>query len=276
MRTQQDLTALLEAASIDRDRIEAAGLNLEEPVDHPYVLLVTIDNPPVNAATLDIYRALQELFWNLPADGTIRCVVLTGAGSRAFVGGADVKSFLSRAPGNSLQQSRIARTGFDAIRECVVPVVGAINGAAVGAGLVIAAVCDVLIASENATFGLPEIDVGILGGCKHLSMLVSRKRLRWMALSGHRMTAAEMLEAGAVEKVVPLTDLIPAALEMADILATKSPPGIRTMKEVLNIIEYMDVYDGYHVEQMGSAIVSGLPESKEAASSFIEKRKPNF
>jgi enoyl-CoA hydratase len=274
--TTTGLAKSLATAGINLDLVAAAGLRVEQLSDHPHVLLVTIDRPPVNAATLELYRGLTELFWNLPADGEVRCVVLTGAGSRAFVGGADVKSFLTRVPGNSLQQSRISRTGFDAIRECVVPVVGAINGPAVGAGLVIAAVCDVLVASENATFGLPEIDVGILGGVKHLSLLVTKKQLRWMALSGKRLTAAEMLATGALEKVVSPEELMPTALAMADVLAAKSPPGLRLMKEVMNIIEFMDIYDGYHIEQLGSAIVSGLPESKEAAAAFLERRKPDF
>jgi enoyl-CoA hydratase len=256
--------------------MEGNGLHTTYPEGHPHILVVTIDRPPVNAATLDLYRGITDVFSDLPGDGKIRSVVLTGAGSRAFVGGADVTTFMTRVPGNSLQQSRISRTAFDSIRECVVPVIGAINGPALGAGLAIAAACDVLIASTNATFGLPEINVGILGGAQHLSLLVPKKQLRWMALSGKRLSAAEMHAFGSLERVVEFEDLLPTALAMADELATKSPPGLRLQKECLNIIEYMGIYDGYHVEQLGTAILSGLPESKEAAAAFIEKRAPKF
>jgi enoyl-CoA hydratase len=239
-------------------------------------MVVTIDRPPVNAVTLDTFIAIKEIFSNIADDGVVRCVILTGAGSRAFIGGADVKSFLTRMPGNSLQRSRISRAAFNSIRECVVPVIGAINGPALGAGLVIAAVCDVLVASTKACFGLPEINVGILGGAKHLSLLVSEKQLRWMALSGKNLSATELLAFGGLVRVLEPDDLMPVALEMAKELASKSPPGLRLQKECLNIIEGMDLYDGYHVEQLGSAIAVGFPESKEAAAAFLEKRTPDF
>jgi enoyl-CoA hydratase len=252
------------------------GVSTSTLDEHPYVLVVTIDNPPVNAVNIELFTQLRNVFEGIEADGKIRAVVLTGAGTRAFIGGADVKSFLNRVPGNSLNRSRVSRACFDAIRECVVPVIGAINGPALGAGLVIAAACDVLVASENATFGLPEINVGILGGAKHLSLLVPQKLLRWMALSGSRLRAAEMAAFGSVLQVVPGEHLLPRALALADELAGKSPPGLRLQKECLNMIEEMGLYDGYHVEQLGTAIVSGLPESKEAAAAFLEKRTPRF
>jgi enoyl-CoA hydratase len=252
------------------------GIHTAAQDDHPHVLVVTIDNPPVNAVTLQLFSELGAVFEGIEGDGKIRSVVLTGAGTRAFVGGADVNGFLTRIPGNSLNRSRVARNCFDAIRECVVPVIGAINGPALGAGLAIAAACDVLIASDNATFGLPEINVGILGGAKHLSLLVPQKQLRWMALSGSRLRAAEMASFGGVLKVVPPEQLFAQALTLADELAAKSPSGLRLQKECLNIIEGMGLYDGYHIEQLGTAIASGLPDSKEAAAAFLEKRTPKF
>jgi enoyl-CoA hydratase len=244
--------------------------------DHPYVQVVTIDNPPVNAVNLGLFAEIRRIFEGIEGDGKIRSVVLTGAGTRAFVGGADVKGFLTRVPGNSLNQSRVARNCFDSIRECVVPVIGAINGPALGAGLAIAAACDVLIASDNATFGLPEINVGILGGAKHLSLLVPQKQLRWMALSGSRLRATDLAAFGGVLEVVSPDQLFARALALADDLAGKSPSGLRLQKECLNLIEEMGLYDGYHVEQLGTAIVSGLADSKEAAAAFLEKRKPHF
>jgi enoyl-CoA hydratase len=100
--------------------------------------------------------------------------------------------------------------------------------------------------------------------------------MRWMALSGKRLSAQELTAAGGVERVVPADRLIAEALAMADEIAEKSPPAIRLQKECLNLIETLGVDQGYHVEQLGTAILSSLPESKEAASAFVAKRKPKF
>jgi enoyl-CoA hydratase len=253
-----------------------AQIRVELPSDHPHVLLATIDNPPVNVMNTALYLRMQELFEGIAGDGKVRCIVLTGAGARAFVAGSDVKDFAVLTPGTALARARIIRNAFTAIRECVVPVIGAINGPALGAGMAIAAACDVVLAAENAVFGLPEINVGVLGGAQHLSRVVPPKRMRWMALSGKRLSAQELTAAGGVERVVPADRLIAEALAMADEIAEKSPPAIRLQKECLNLIETLGVDQGYHVEQLGTAILSSLPESKEAASAFVAKRKPKF
>jgi enoyl-CoA hydratase len=251
-------------------------IRVDYPQDHPHVLLATIDNPPDNVMTSALYRRLAELFGGIAADGKTRCVVLTAAGSRAFVAGSDVNEFKAMTPGSVLPRARTVRGAFRAVHDCVVPVIAAINGAALGAGMAIAAACDVVVAAENASFGLPEINVGVLGGAQHLSRMVSPMRMRWMSLSGTRISAAELQAAGGVERVVPADRLLAEALAMADIIAGKSPPAIRIQKELLNMIETLGVEEGYHIEQFGTALLSSLPESKEAASAFLEKRKPNF
>jgi len=253
-----------------------ARIRLDHPEDHPHVLVATIDNPPVNVMSTALYRRLREIFEEIAADGAVRCVVLTAAGTRAFVAGSDIKDFAVLTPANALTRARLVRGALNAIHDCVVPVIGAVNGPALGAGMAISAACDVVVAAETATFGLPEINVGVLGGGQHLSRMVSPKQMRWMALSGKRMSAAELMAAGGVERVVPAARLMEEALAMADEIAAKSPPAIRLQKECLNMIETLGVSEGYHVEQFGTAILSSLAESKEAASAFVEKRKPNF
>ena len=253
-----------------------AQIRTELPDDHPHVLVATIDNPPVNVMNTALYLRMTELFEGIAADGKVRCIVLTGAGSRAFVAGSDVRDFAVLTPDTALARARVIRSAFTAIRDCVVPVIGAINGPALGAGMAIAAACDVVVAAENAVFGLPEINVGVLGGAQHLSRMVPPKRMRWMALSGQRLSARELNAAGGVERVVRADRLLVEALAMADEIAEKSPPAIRLQKECLNLIETLGVDEGYHIEQLGTAILSSLPESKEAAAAFVAKRKPKF
>lgn len=244
--------------------------------DFPNIIMVTIDNPPINLMNQSLFLRLKTIFEELGQDGTVRCAILTASGSRAFVAGADVKDFANLNPAKSLIRSRLIRNAINTIHECIVPVIGAVNSAALGAGMAIAAACDVLVAAETATFGLPEINVGVLGGAQHLSSMVSPKQMRWMALSGKRLTARELMAAGAIEQVVPADQLLEAAIKMAAEIAEKSPAAIRLQKECLNLIETMGVHDGYHVEQFGTAILSALPEAKEAAAAYLQKRKPHF
>jgi len=153
-----------------------------------------------------------------------------------------------------------------------VPVIGAINGPALGGGLAIVAQCDVIVAAETATFGLPEIDVGVMGGTKPLARMVPEKVMRWMALSGQRVTAAYLERLGVIHQVVPREKLLETALAAADEICAKSPAAVRLMKEVINLTEHMNLDDGYHVETYATAIISTHPDSKEAARAFKEKR----
>ncbi len=243
---------------------------------HPNVLLVTIDNPPANAMTLLTYRELIELFSGLENDPTIRCVVLTGAGDKYFVAGSDVRELGELTPATTLDRTRLGRKVFDLIRSAPVPVIAAVKGYALGSGLVIASVCDIIIASDTAKFSLPEINVGVMGGTRHLARIVPEKVIRWMALTGRKVDAAYMQRLGAVQEVVSVDKVLETAFEVADDMVLKSPAGLRLMKEVINLTEAMPLNDGYHVETYATAIISAHPDSKEAALAFREKRKPEY
>lgn len=240
------------------------------------IAIVTLDRPPVNAIDTATYRALAEVFSGIADDPELRCVVLTGAGARAFCAGSDVREFKKLTPENSTRRARTIRAAFDAIWKCPLPVIGAVNGPALGAGLGICSYCDVLIASETATFGLPEIKVGVLGGTKQLSRLVPPKKLRWMALTGETVSAQELKSFGGVEAVVAADRLIATALAYAAKIAERSPTAVRLQKEALNLTEYMALAEGYQVEQAFTGLLSGSSESKEAASSYLEKRDPSY
>lgn len=249
------------------------SIRQSRPDAHPHVAVVTIDRPPVNAMSLDAHRELLETMRALGRDPLVRCIVLTGAGERAFVAGGDVGELGAMTAASALERTSVVRDVLDAIRRSPVPVIGAINATALGGGLAMAAQCDIIIAAENAKFGLPEIDVGVMGGTKHLARIVPEKVMRWMALSGERVTASYLAGLGAIHKVVPRAALMETALAAADVICAKSPASVRLMKEVMNLTEHMTLNEGYHVETFATALIATHPDSKEAARAFKERRQ---
>ncbi len=244
--------------------------------DHPYVLVVTVDRLPVNALNPGQYRRITQVFESLVDRPEIRCAILTGAGDRVFIGGADVKQLSTRTVEGTIERSVLARRAFAAVRECAVPVVAAVNGSAVGAGFVFATCCDLMVSSARAKFALPEIDVGVLGGTRHVSRVVPGKLLRLLALTGRRIGPEVLERFGAVHEIVPPGEVMAAAFRLADEISTKSPAIVRLMKESINLTESMPLNDGYRVEQLFTTLATELPDSKEAALAFLEKRAARY
>lgn len=238
-----------------------------------HIATVIIDFPPVNAMSRNEFVELTEIFDSL-WEGEARVAILTGAGNRVFSAGANVKAQLDEKSQDD--HGRTAREGLNSIYECAIPVIGAINGAAVGGGLAIAASCDYLIASENASFGLPEIDVGLLGGAKHLARLFPQNYVRRMHFTAERVSAQEAYRLDAVTKVVPPERLMEEATNDARMIAEKMPLGIRLAKENLNVIEFLDLKNGYRFEQTRTGILTKTEDSQEAKRAFLEKRRPVF
>lgn len=207
----------------------------------------------------------------------VRVAVLTGAGKH-FCAGADIKSRAGseRQPGDGWQHSRRAREAFHSIVECKVPVIGAINGSALGAGLAIAASCDILIAAENCALGLPEINVGLLGGGRHAMRLFGHSKARRMMFTGQRLDGRELYRLGVVEACVPADQLMDTAMALAKEIASKSPIAMQLAKHAMNAIEFMNLRDGYRFEQSMTAELSKYEDSKEAMQAFVEKREPVF
>jgi enoyl-CoA hydratase/carnithine racemase len=253
------------------------GLNMIRVHIAEQIALVTLDNPPVNAQDLRFQEQVKACFDRLSDDADVRVVVLTGAG-RVFSAGADLKASagLSSAPGKFREALRSARESYHSIVECRKPVIGAINGPALGAGLALAASCDILIASETASLGLPEIDVGLMGGGRHAMRLFGHSRTRRMAFTGYRVPGLELYRLGVVEACVPSEDLLSAAMTMAREIAAKSPLALQLFKHSLNTIEEMSLRDGYRYEQDMTLQISATEDAKEAALAFIEKRQPVF
>ena len=241
-----------------------------------YVAVVTMDAPPVNAQNAQFNIEMAYRFDTLSDRDDVRCIILTGAG-KVFSAGADMKARASLDdPGEKWQHNRRTRESYHAIRECAKPVIGALNGPALGAGLAVAASCDVLFAAEEASLGLPEIDVGLMGGGRHAQRLFGHSRLRRMMFTGYRVSGSELYRLGIVEACVPRDELLATARELAREIASKSPAAMRLAKQSLNTIEEMSLRDGYRYEQNMTAQLADHPDSKEARAAFLEKRKPNF
>lgn len=248
-----------------------------------YIATVTIDRPPVNAMNRQMFDEIQAAFDALNNRADVRAAVFIGAG-KCFCAGADMKARSASLegaqqaprPGAMWAHSRAAREAFHSILECSVPVIGAINGPALGGGLALVASCDILIASENAVIGLPEIDVGLLGGGRHCQCLFGVYKARKMMYTGERVGAAELYRLGIVEKVVTPDKLMAESHSLAENIAAKSPLAIRLAKHAMNTIEFMDLRDGYRFEQNMTHDLTGSEDAKEAARAFVEKRKPVF
>ncbi|MFM9881425.1 MAG: enoyl-CoA hydratase/isomerase family protein [Burkholderiales bacterium] len=242
-----------------------------------HVATLIMDSPPVNALTRVLNDELTHaLDWITETDD-IRAVVLTGAGKQ-FCAGADLKgrAQIIKGPGDLIAHSRRTRECFHAIRECAKPVIAAINGAALGSGLAIVASADILIASDNATIGAPEVDVGLLGGGRHGMRLFSHSLLRRMMLTGYRVPGAELYRLGIVEACTTPDELMTVAMELARTIAAKSPVSTRMIKHTLNTIEDMSLRDGYRYEQDMTAAIAKTEDAKEAQAAFREKRAPVF
>ena len=213
------------------------------------IVEVVVDHPPVNALPVAGWFSLAEAITDAGRDPATRVVVLRAEG-RGFNAGVDIKEFQRDSGFTALiGANRGCYAAFAAVYDCPVPVVTAVQGFCLGGGIGLAGNSDVVIASEDATFGLPEVDRGALGAATHLSRLVPQHRMRAMVYTSATATAAELHEYGSVLRVVPKEQLRDAALQVAGQIAAKDPTVIRAAKESLNGIDPMDVHRSYRFEQ---------------------------
>ncbi len=232
---------------------------------------ILVEVPKVNALAIADTHALAAHISALGAEDTVRCIVLSGLG-KYFCVGADVKELNSDA-------SLIGRCNhgwhalFSSIYNCPVPVIGAVSGYCLGGGCGIAGACDLVFASNDAVFGLPEVKVGALGGATYLMRLVGLQKTRACMYTGDSLSAAEVAEHGSIEAVLPLEGLLPAARETAAKIAANSPEAVRLAKESLNGIEGRDIDKCYRWEQ---GFTLELYTSPESAAARAEQLKSGF
>ena len=236
------------------------------------IAIITIDNPPVNALPVSGWFALADALRAAGRDPDVRAVVLRAEG-KGFQAGVDIKELAADATNESLiGVNRGCYEAFAAVYECEVPVIAAVQGFCLGGGLGLAGNADIVVASDDATFGLPEVDRGALGVATHLARFVPQHKVRAMFLMGTMITAQELLAFGTVERVVPRDELLDAALDIAGIIAAKSPIVMRRAKESLNMIDPVDVKRSYRFEQGFTFELNLAGDSDELRQAFVDKR----
>lgn len=240
------------------------------------VARVVLDIPPVNALSLARYDELTEIFSDLGRDMAVHCAVLAAAGTRAFCAGLDIKEFAAASADDDAARAAIVRRTFLAVQNCEIPVIAAVGGPALGAGCALAGMCDIRIASDRASFGLPEINVGRCGGGAFLGRLIPQGAMRMMFFTGEPIPASEALRLGLVEQVVRPRLLDRTVDDLAKLIASKSPLGLRLGKKSLNESEFLPAHEGYVVEQGYSTRLMHTEDAREAARAAAEKRQPRF
>jgi len=236
------------------------------------VAIVTIDNPPVNALPVAGWFALADAVRGAGRDPEVRAVVLRAEG-KGFQAGVDIKELAADATKAALVGvNRGCYEAFAAVYDCEVPVIAAVHGYCLGGGVGLAGNADIVVASDEATFGVPEVDRGALGVATHLARFVPHHKLRTLYFTGAMITAQELHAFGSVERVVPREQLLDAALDLANVIAAKSTLVIRRAKESLNAIDPVDPKRSYRFEQGFTFELNVHGDSDELRQAFVDKR----
>ncbi|MCK8784898.1 enoyl-CoA hydratase/isomerase family protein [Roseomonas sp. NAR14] len=254
------------------DGLERFRVELDE-----HVATVTITAPPVNAQDRRFREEIVRVFDVLSDTDAVRAIVLTGEG-RAFSAGADLRERpnLAGEAGAYPRHNRLVRASFDAVMECAKPVVAAVNGAAIGAGCVLALCCDILVVAEEAFLSMTEVDVGLAGGVRHVLRFLGQSDARLMIYTARRMTGPELLRMNAASLCVPRERLVAEATAVAREIAAKAPLAVQAAKRSFNLTEEMPLRDGYRYEQTQTVALARTEDTREAQRAFAEKRRPVF
>ena len=244
------------------------------------VAIVTINRPAVlNALNLATLDELRQVMIDLRDDASVRAVIVTGAGEKSFVAGADINELARQTPVSGRELARAGQTLFDLIETLGKPVIAAINGFALGGGCELAMACTIRIAAETARIGQPEIHLGLIpgyGGTQRLPRLVGKGRALEMMLTGTAIPAAEAHRIGLVNRMVPLADLMPAARALATQLAAQPPVAMRYILEAVQRGLEVSQAEGQAHEATFFGLVAATDDMREGTTAFLEKRKPVF
>jgi enoyl-CoA hydratase len=239
---------------------------------HDRVAEIVFDHPPVNAFDTKGWESIPALINLASADEDVRCVLIRAEG-RGFCGGVDIKEMQAH-PERIAKLNRDNYLTFKAIRDCAVPVVGALHGFVIGGGVNIAGACDCLIAAEGAYFSLPEIDRGAMGGAAFLSRMLPVQKVRANFFTGGKVPVEDLLRHGSVEKVVPLEQLADEARAFCAIIASKSRAALVIAKQALNLIEPWNPSDMYRIEQGFTLEMYAHEDSQAARDAFVDGKRP--
>jgi enoyl-CoA hydratase len=244
------------------------------------IVYVTLNRPKVlNALNQAVFAELKAAFEDARDDSSVRGVILTGSGDKAFVAGADIAEMSSLTASQMQESTRRSQGVTELLENLGKPVIAAVNGFALGGGCELAMACTIRIAAENAKFGQPEVKIGIMpgaGGTQRLPRLVGKGRALQLILSGEIINAQEAYRIGLVNEVVPLANLIARAEAILNQINSNAPLGVKFSIDAVNKGLDGSVSEGLLIEASLFGICGGSEDKKEGTSAFLEKRAPKF
>jgi enoyl-CoA hydratase len=244
------------------------------------VATLTVNRPKaLNALNRPVVEGLLEILQTVRDDRAVRALIITGAGDRAFVAGADIAAMVEMGVGEGLEFTRLGHEAMSTIEDLPIPVIAAVNGFALGGGLELALACDLIVASDKARFGQPEINLGIIpgfGGTQRLPHRIGHARARELILTGDMFDAKAALEWGLVSRVVAGDQLLAEAHKLAEKIIVKSGFALRQAKLALRAAATMELEAGLRYEQSAFGVCFGSDDRVEGMQAFVAKREPRW
>lgn len=245
-----------------------------------FIATVTVNREKaMNALNLDILREIRDCFRALSEDREVRCTILTGAGDKAFVAGADIAAMSTMTPEQAGEFGKMGHEAMNAVENCKKPVIAAVNGFCLGGGLELALSCDFIYASERAKLGLPEVGLGLFpgwGGTQRLSRLIGKDRAKEVILTGRIFSAQEALQFGVVNRICKPEELLNDARTTAAEIAKKGPVAVGLAKKLINDAGNTTLVEGLQNERNTFSECFKTEDVREGLKAFLEKRAAQF
>jgi len=250
---------------------------LTEILDDSPIAIIRLNRPKeLNALNLELMGQLRDSLIELDRNEAVKCIIITG-NERAFAAGADIKQMSGKGAIDMLLIDQFST--WDQIRKTKKPIIAAVSGFALGGGCELTMICDMIVASETAQFGQPEISIGVMpgaGGTQRLTRAVGKARAMEMVLTGKFISAKEAYGAGLINKVVPVEVYLTEAINLAKNIASKSPIAVQMAKESVNMAFEMSLQDALYFERKNFYMLFATEDQKEGMNAFVEKRKATF
>jgi enoyl-CoA hydratase len=250
---------------------------LINPQVAPFVAHVQLNRPKeLNALNLELMLEIKQALIDLDNDPNVRAIVISG-NDRAFAAGADIKQMAGRTAMDMLKIDQF--TTWDSIRKTKKPLIAAVSGFALGGGCELAMICDMIVASETAQFGQPEINIGVMpgaGGTQRLTRIIGKNKAMELVLTGTFISAQQAQAYGLVNKIVPVEFYLSEAIKMATLIAEKSPIAVQLAKESVLKAYEMPLQEALYFERKNFYMLFASEDQKEGMAAFVEKRKPEF
>jgi enoyl-CoA hydratase len=248
--------------------------------DKAAIAVLTVNRPAaLNALNREVLEEIARVIREVRHDHSIRVLIVTGAGDRAFVAGADIAAMSKMSAADGLDFSRLGHRVMESFEDLPIPVIAAVNGFALGGGLELALACDLIIASDKARFGQPEINLGLIpgfGGTQRLPHRIGHNKARELIMTGEMFDAKTALDWGLANQVVAPGELIDTARKLAERLASKSAVALRQAKAALRAAFTMNEDAGLRFEQEAFGVAFGSTDRVEGTAAFVEKRPPKW